>query len=406
MNHWKRKITLYIASQLVTQLGTSLVSYAIFWYITLETRSGLMITLYTIFGFLPTLLLSPFAGVWADRYNRKRLIIFADVGIAASSLVFALVLHSGQWTIWLLFLVAAIRALGSAIQAPASNALVPQMVPEESLVKVNGWMSSATSLMGIVAPIAGAALLTVASLEVALYIDVITAGIGVAILHFLKVPLNNKGKTKESNHFMGDMIEGLRYIRGQRYIRSLFFYFALFFFFVSPAAFLTPLQVVRVYGEEIFRLTAIEIGFFLGMLAGGALIGIWGGFKNRIHTLIFSIVIGGGLNLILGVKPHFVLYVWVMVLMGISVVMFNAPTTALLQEKVPEEYTGRVFGVLNMISTSMFPIGLLLFGPLADGVSIEWIMLGTGIILILQGLLMTRDKELIQAGVPQNLDKA
>ena len=403
MKPWKRPVLLYLSSQLLTQFGTSLVSYAIFWHITLETQSGAMITLYTLVGFLPTLFLSPFAGVWADRYDRKALIIWSDLAIAASSLIFAFFYARGYEALWLLFLISAIRALGSGIQTPASNALLPQLVPREELVKVNGWMSSASSIMGILSPIAGAALLAVADLDVVLLVDVVTAAAGVGILLRLAVPPYQECGNGECGDFFQDLKGGLRYIRQHPYIYRLFLYFAVFYFFVSPAAFLTPLQVVRLYGEEIYRLTAIEIGFFVGMLAGGGLIGFWGGFRNRIHTLILSILLGALLNIFMGLPISFLLYLGVMVLMGISVVMFQAPTNGLLQERVPEDVAGRVFGVLNMISTSMFPLGLLLFGPLADKVSIEVIMLGTGGILLLQGAWMVRDRGLLAAGEP--LDK-
>ncbi|GJM81963.1 hypothetical protein HMSSN139_44590 [Paenibacillus sp. HMSSN-139] len=119
---WRRNIVLFLSSQTVSLFGSSLVQYAIMWYITLNTKSGIMMTLYIICGFIPTFLLSPVAGVWADRYNRKVLIMLSDGMIALSTLVLALLFLMGYEEAWLLFVMAAIRALGSGVQTPAVGA--------------------------------------------------------------------------------------------------------------------------------------------------------------------------------------------------------------------------------------------------------------------------------------------
>lgn len=398
MKNWQKTISLYIVSQLITQFGTALVSYAITWYITLNTQSGLMMTLAIIFSFLPTFLLSPFAGVWSDRYSRKKLILYGDLGVALTTLILAIVFLTGYKEIWLLFLISAIRALGSAIQMPASSALIPQIVPEEKLTKVNGYMQSALSLMNIVSPIAAAALLGLASFEAILFIDVGTAIIGMAFLAALKIPLHHNAKAAKIRSYFQDIKDGLAYLRCKGYLLRLFLFFAFFYFVVSPAAFLTPLQVVRSFGTELYRLTAVEIAFFLGMVAGGVLIANWGGFKNKIHTLIFSILISGVLCILQGTIRNFTIFLIVIFLIGISVAIFNTPTTVFLQERVSEDYYGRVFGILNSLMSSMFPLGILLFGPLGDLIPIETILVINGFILILEGFSMFRDRELIRVG--------
>lgn len=398
MKNWQKTISLYIVSQLITQFGTALVSYAITWYITLNTQSGLMMTLAIIFSFLPTFLLSPFAGVWSDRYSRKKLILYGDLGVAFTTLILAIVFLTGYKEIWLLFLISAIRALGSAIQMPASSALIPQIVPEEKLTKVNGYMQSALSLMNIISPIAAAALLGLASFEAILFIDVGTAIIGMAFLVSLKIPLHHNAKAAKIRSYFQDIKDGLAYLRCKGYLLRLFLFFAFFYFVVSPAAFLTPLQVVRSFGTELYRLTAVEIAFFLGMVAGGVLIANWGGFKNKIHTLIFSILISGVLCILQGTIRNFTIFLIVIFLIGISVAIFNTPTTVFLQERVSEDYYGRVFGILNSLMSSMFPLGILLFGPLGDLIPIETILVINGFILILEGFSMFRDRELLRVG--------
>src|SRR4051812_49385345 len=137
MQHWKKNIILFLGSQTISLFGSALVQYAILWYITLNTQSGMMMTISILCGFVPTFILSPIAGVWADRYNRKMLIILADSLIAISTLVLAILFLIGYDDLWLLFVMSAVRAVGTGIQTPAVGAILPQIVPEDKLTKVN-----------------------------------------------------------------------------------------------------------------------------------------------------------------------------------------------------------------------------------------------------------------------------
>lgn len=163
--HWKRNIILFLSSQTLSLFGSALVQYAIMWHITLTTQSGIMMTLYIICGFIPTFLLSPFAGVWADRFNRKTLIMIADSMIAVVTLMLAITFMLGYQAVWLLFIISAVRALGAGIQTPAVGAILPQIVPQDKLTKVNGINGSLQALIMFVAPIVSAGLLTVATIE-------------------------------------------------------------------------------------------------------------------------------------------------------------------------------------------------------------------------------------------------
>jgi DHA3 family macrolide efflux protein-like MFS transporter len=136
LKNWQKNVILFLASQIISVFGSMLVQYAITWYITLETQSGVMMMISIICGILPAFFLAPFAGVWADRYDRKMLIILADSLIAVATLVIAILFLIGYDSIWLLFVVSAVRALGAGIQMPAISAFLPQIVPEDKLTKV------------------------------------------------------------------------------------------------------------------------------------------------------------------------------------------------------------------------------------------------------------------------------
>lgn len=398
---WQKNIVLFLLSQTISLFGSSLVQYAIVWYITLETQSGIMMTISIICGFLPTFFLSPFAGVWADRYCRKNLIMLADAMIAISTLFLAILFLMGYEMLWLLFVMSAIRALGTAVQMPAIGAFIPQLVPEDKLTKVNATNASIQSLVMLVSPMISGVLLTIASIEAIFFIDVFTAALAIVILFmFLHVPAHKKAQEQQTISYFQDMKEGIDYIRNHEYVKNFFMFCAIFFILVAPVAFLTPLQVTRSFGSQVWRLTAIEITFSLGMMVGGLIMAAWGGFPNKVHTMTLSCLLTGICTLALGVIPVFWLYLLVMAIVGISMPMFNTPATVLLQEKVEGDFLGRVFGVLGMISSTMMPLGMLLFGPLADIIKIEWLLISTGILMFIQGFFLLGSKALVEAGKP------
>jgi DHA3 family macrolide efflux protein-like MFS transporter len=403
MQHWKKNIILFLGSQTISLFGSALVQYAILWYITLNTQSGMMMTISILCGFLPTFILSPIAGVWADRYNRKMLIMLADSLIAISTLILAILFLIGYDDLWLLFEMSAVRAVGTGIQTPAVGAILPQIVPEEQLTKVNGANGSIQAMIMLIAPIISAALLTTASLETIFFIDVITAAIAVSILlFFLKIAVHEKASQEQTTSYFSDMQKGFAYVQNHVFLKKFFLFFSGFFILSAPAAFLTPLQVTRSFGDDVWRLTAIEVTFSIGMIIGGILISSWGGYKNKIHTMTLATLIFGACTFALGIIPIFWLYLIFMGIIGIAIPMFNTPSTVLLQEKVEPDYLGRVFGVLGMISTSMMPLGMLVFGPISDFVPIEWLLIGTGILMFIQGFFLLGSKVLVEAGKPNS----
>nr|WP_300094093.1 MFS transporter [Sedimentibacter sp.] len=398
--NWKSDIVLFLSSQTVSLFGSSLVQYAIMWHITLQTKSGLMMTISIICGFLPVFFLSPFAGVWADRYNRKILIMLSDSLIAVCTLVVAVLFFSGYREIWLLFAASSIRAFGTGIQTPAVGAFIPQMVPEEKLTKVMATNGSIQSMVTLLSPMASGALLTVTSIETIFLIDVFTAAVAVVILLFLNVQPHKRALEKLEESYVKDMKDGIVYIKEHGFLKVFFMFMAVFYILVSPSAFLTPLQVTRSFGDQVWRLTAIEVVFSVGMMAGGLIMASWGGFKNKIHTMGLSGLVMGVCSIALGVVPNFWIYISFMGLFGVVMPIFNTPAMVLLQEKVSGDFLGRVFSVMSMISSIMMPAAMLVFGPVADRVEIEYLLIGTGVFILILSSMFIKNNSLLEAGKP------
>jgi DHA3 family macrolide efflux protein-like MFS transporter len=275
------------------------------------------------------------------------------------------------------------------------------MVPEEKLLRVNGINSSVQSMIMLVSPVLSGVLLSFASIEAIFFIDVVTAAIAIGTLAiFLRIPAHAKAMAPQTTGYFQDMKMGFRYIREHRYLASFFIYLGIFVFLVTPAAFLTPLQTTRTFGPEVWRLTALEILFSGGMMVGGALLATWGGFRNRMRTMVASNLIMAGCTIALGLAPPFWLYLAIMGIFGISMPIYNTPGTVMIQEHVEGDYMGRVFSILTMLMTSAMPLGMLIFGPLADAVRIEWILIASGVVMLLHGLRALGSRRLMEAGEP------
>lgn len=408
---WKSRMILFLASQTVSLFGSSLVQFAMVWYITLETSSGLMMTISTLCGFLPQVVISLFAGVWADRYNKKVLIMLSDSFIALSTLILCVAFFMGYKEMWLLFAVSAVRSIGTGIQTPAVNSLVPQLVPKDKLMRVNGINGSIQSLVMLISPAVSGALLGFVGLEITFLVDVVTALIGVGILSTLKMPERlirqetAEEKAQDRRKCLAELRDGVRYAMGHRFIRALLVFYAIFMFLLTPAAVMPPLLIERSYGSDVWRLTANEILFSAGAVLGGIIISAWGGFKNRIYTIALSCVGFGIMTLLLGAVHQFVLYLVFIFITGVFMPMFNSPATVLLQENVEEAMMGRVFSLIQIISAISLPLGMVVFGPLGDAMRIEILMIGTGILITFMGGVMFKNRALSGYSEEKTLEK-
>jgi len=435
IQNWKKNAVFFLGGQTLSLFGSSLVQYAMMWRLTLDTQSGFVMTGYIIAGFLPAFVLSPFAGVWADRYDRKKIIAIADAFIAVVSIITAVLLSFNFSEVFLFFTAAALRSLGNAVHQPAVGAFLPRIVPKEQLTRVNGINGTLQSALMLVSPIAAGSLLAVLPMNYIFLIDALTALLAISVLIFCvheqkkedtSVQADNtqpdaaSSAPPASGGFLSDFKGGLSYIKNHRYLLSFFAYNAVLLILVSPAAFLTPLQTARSYGSEVWRLTSIEIVFSVGMMIGGGVIAAWGGFKNRMKTILSANTVMAFCTFALGLSPFlsrildldnsvlfgitnllpFIIYLFFMGIFGIALPLMNTPATVMLQEHIEDAYLGRVFSIYGMLAQSLMPLSMLIFGPLADAISIELILVITGAVMLTAAVITPLNKRLMEAGKP------
>jgi DHA3 family macrolide efflux protein-like MFS transporter len=386
---WRRKTILFIISQAITLFGSSIVQMAIIWQVALETSSGLWVTLLTLSSTLPQTIISFFGGVWADRYPRKRLIILADLGIALVTLLLAVILIVGKTAniLPLLLIISALRSFGSGIQSPAVSAVIPQIVPEEQLLRYNGINGSMMAIVQFASPAVAGAILAIGSFHWILLLDVATAIIGITILCFITIA-NQKCETRmHATSFLVDMKAGISYAVKDQKVKRLLLTYGAFIFLSVPSSFLTVLMIERTFGDSYVYLTVNEMAGFAGMVLGGILLGTWGGFKDRMRTFIYGLLGFGLLSLILGFTYQFWLFAACMFFMSFFIPVVQSSTTTMLQEHVPEDKQGRIFGLLGAMYSGFMPLGTAIFGPLADAVKIQWLVIICGVFIVSLGLL-------------------
>ncbi len=229
-------------------------------------------------------------------------------------------------------------------------------------------------------PAVSGAILSFTTIEATFFIDVITAIIGISITLFIPIATLAKICTEEKSQIQS-IKEGFIYLKENGFIKYLLIFISVVLILISPSAFLTPLMVSRSFGEEVWRLSASEMTFSAGAAAGGILIAAWGGFRNRMHTTVLACSGYGLLMIGLGLSSIFLVYLICNFLIGITMPVFNAPITVLLQEKVEPSMQGRMFSLLQVSTSCALPFGMMIFGPMADFVRVETILVGAGILV-------------------------
>ncbi len=385
---WKKRAALFLASQSVSVFGSTIVSYVIIWYVTLQTASGKWMTLAILCSMLPHTLVSLWAGVLADRFNRKRIAMYADAFVALATLAPAVAFLTGRGGLGILFAASVCRSVGSGLQAPAISAIYPQIVPQQHLTKVNGIYHTIASCTTLLSPALAALLLDRVGISWAFFLDIVTAAIAVGILCAIEVPPPAPDRARKSA--FEDLRLGLRFTFGNRLLRALILCYAAFFFLHAPVSFLSPIMIARSFGGEAWRLSLNEIVWSVGSLLGGVAVSLKGQFRDKTFVVGACVAAFGVCFALLGVVGTFPLFLLVMGVAGFFLPVHTTAQTVLIQERVDEGMMGRVFSVLQLLPGAMMPLGMLLFGPLGDAVRVENILVITGTLQVVLGACFLR----------------
>jgi len=386
---WAARFFTIWTGQAFSLFGSQLVQFALIWWLAQKSGSATVLAVATLAGMLPQVLFGLFAGALVDRWNRRAIMIAADGSIALFTLLLAWLFATGRVQIWHIYAIMAVRSLGSAFHFPAMTASTPLMVPEEHLTRISGMNQTLQGLMALVAPPVGALLISVMPTQNVLFIDIGTAMLAILPLLFLNIPqpVQKESDSLEKPSVLQDVREGIHYVRRWPGLVMILLIAVLLNFLLTPTGSLMPLLVTKHFGKGALEFGLTDSAWGFGVIAGGILLGVWGGFRRKVVTSFIGITgIGLGVMLVAAAPANgFLLALAAMVFIGLMNSMANGPLGALTQSIIRHDMQGRVNGLVNSVASAMAPIGLLIAGPVSDLIGIRswyWI---AGIVTLVMG---------------------
>jgi DHA3 family macrolide efflux protein-like MFS transporter len=388
--NWLRNYAPMFIGQIFSLLGSAVVQFALIWYMTEKTGSAAVLATASMVGLLPQVILGPFAGALVDRWNRKVTMIVADLIVTLATIALMVLFALNLVQLWHIYLALFIRAVSGIFQGPAMSASTTLMIPKEHYARLGGFNQALGGIINTVSPLLGALLLTVWPLQGVLAVDVVTAAIGILLLlFFVKVPQPIRKDVQEvisPKVLWKDVSSAFAYLKAWPGMLTLTFMAAVINFAFAPTNALLPLMITKNFGGGAAQLASVESAIGIGIMIGGLLLGVWGGFKRKIYTVLFGIMLIGVAILGMGLIPSSLLSVLVGLsgVLGFALAFANGPLGAIFQAKIPPEMQGRTFMMLNSLCQLAMPIGIVLAAPIADhlGVSVAFIFAGVMALLV------------------------
>jgi MFS transporter, DHA3 family, macrolide efflux protein len=351
--------------QLASLMGSAMTAFALGVWIYQETHSAALFSTLAIFTILPNLVFAPLAGVVADRWSRRQVMIVADSACAALSLLLAALLASGRLQFWHVCAINLASASLTLFHRTAYSASVATLVEEKQLGRANGLMQIAHASSQLLAPMLAGALLGLVDITGVVVIDLATFAFGVTTLYTVSFP-KLESRTMRQRTFKQDLLQGWRYLRSQRGLVGLVIFSALINTLLSSAGVLLGPMILSFTTPA--ALGGVMTAAGLGMLAGGVLLAVWRGPRSPVVGVVaFSIVTAFWVTLA-GLRPSVTLISIALFGALASLGMMNGCVQTVIQSVVPKDLHGRVMSVNGMLMRAAAPIGYLVAGPLAEHV--------------------------------------
>ncbi|MCH1984343.1 MFS transporter [Ruminococcus sp. OA3] len=384
---WKQKFITVAFGQTVSLVGSSAVQFALIWWIASETQSPLMLGMSGMVAYLPVILLSPLAGVLADRVNRKLICITADMFIGLAAAVFAVIMWKYELPVWSALIVLLVRGIGSTFHQPSIQAIIPQIVPPQELVRANGWSQFMQSGAFMLGPVIGAALYAAFPLPVVLLSDLAGAAAASGLLAVVRIPEMPKEHERTHKKFLREFKEGIDVFFEDRKLLVLIIAETVCMVFFLPLASFYPLMTSSYFRGSAWHASAVELSFAVGMMAAAVLFGSVFKVKNKIRMSYIGLLGIGISSAACGVLPPAMQFFWVFVVscgfMGAFGNIHTIPFMAYMQENIDPLKMGRAFSVVGIVSSLAMPVGLLIGGPVAEKIGVNMWFLVTGLICII-----------------------
>jgi len=374
--------------QLVSLFGSSVAQFVIVWWVMLETESPLYLGLASLVGFAPMIIVSPFAGVFVDRWNRRVLIGIVDFLQAIATIMLILLFSTGFASVWQVLVLLALRGVFQAFHNPAVSAIVPLMVPKDKLSRMNGLNFLLNGVVTLVGPIIAALLLESWEIGEILWIDAATFIVALLPLLVVRFPSirRRQGAGKSQNPFERELLEGFSFIKNARGLLPFTMLATVLNFLLTPIGTLMPYYVKYEHFGAASDLAFILAFFQGGILAGGVLMSLIKGFQKKMIAITISVYIIFLGYAFLALTPTGLF--WFMAISGlvaaVCIPIANVSIQTILQTVVPPEMYGRVSSFVGALASAASPLGMILSGAIVEltGTSILFLGCSTSGILV------------------------
>jgi len=330
---WKLPFFTIWTGQAFSLIGSRIVQFALVWWLTRLTGSATVLATASMVAIVPEIFLAPIAGAYVDRWNRRMVMIVADGVIALTLLWLAYLFWVDAVQIWHVYVVMAVRAVGGSFHWPAMQASTSLMVPEKHLTRVAGLNQTLNGALNIIGPPLGALLMGVMPLSSIMLIDVGTAALAILSLLFVHIPQPRRDDMGvEKPTIWADMREGLRYIWGWSGLMTLIGVAMVVKVALTPAFSLLPLLVSQHFSGDAAQLSLLEAVAGVGIVAGGLILSVWGGFRRKIYTTMLGMIILGLSFVVLGLTPGglFRMALASIFVVGLMIPLIDGPIMAIL----------------------------------------------------------------------------
>ena len=364
--NFRRYIILWL-SQCISQLGSSMTSFALVLWAYGQSHSALSVSLMSFCDYVPYILVSMFVGAFIDVHRKKVIMLVADTVAAVGSLSVLLLFVTGHLSVWNIYIINIVMGVTTAFQQPASAVAVGRLVPKDKISNVSGMNSFSSNLIIVFKPMLAAALFAVGGLPIILLIDLVSFAIAFCILLFF-IPIPEQIEKKQHKSLFAGTAEGFRFLKTEKGILYIMITMALINFFsrLTYENILSPMILAR-SGNDSMALGIVNACMGIGGIVGGIIVS----FKKESRYKASAIYVCAALSFLFGdltmaVGRNVIGWSFAAIAASIPIPFIMANQNAILYKKVPEEVQGRVFAVRNAIQYSTIPVGILLGGFLAD----------------------------------------
>lgn len=389
MNSSFKKYIIFWLSQSISQLGSSMTSFALILWAYTQNNSALTVSLMSFCSYVPYIIVSLFAGTFVDNHSKKKIMLTADTLAAICSVCVLLLYLNNGLRIGHIYLVNCIIGFMNAFQSPASAVAIGRIVPKEKLANVSGINSFSSNLTSVLTPVLAAFLFALSGLRLILIIDFISFLFAFSVLLFvISIPETERNAQKKPSIFAGCK-EGFAFLGKNRGILVIILTMALLNFFsrLTYENILSPMILSR-SGNDSVTLGIVNAVMGIGGIVGGIIVSAGKFSKNHVKMIYVSAAVSFLLgDLLMGIGRNVILWSIAGLAASLPIPFINAGQNVILYKKVPDEIQGRVFAVRNAIQYSTIPIGILSGGFLADYVFEPYMALDTPVTAVLNGLV-------------------